>query len=153
MPLYEYLCEACGERTEFLQRFADAPEVTCPKCGGAMRKLPSAPSFQFKGSGFYQTDYARKAGEKEGSSGRGEADKGGDNSGKVAADGADSKSADSGAGAGKSVSPGEVSAAGRDGGPNPSKDTASASPTPAAPTTPTTPTGPADRKPVPSGGE
>ena len=148
MPLYEYLCEACGERTEFLQRFADAPEVTCPKCGGAMRKLPSAPSFQFKGSGFYQTDYARKAGEKEGSSGRGEADKGGDNSGKVAADGADSKSADTGAG--KSASPGDVSVARRDGGQSPSKDTASASPTPAAPTTPT---GPADRKPVPSGGE
>jgi putative FmdB family regulatory protein len=59
MPLYEYLCEACGQRTETLQRLADPPLTVCAQCGGTLKKQFSAPSFQFKGSGWYVTDYAR----------------------------------------------------------------------------------------------
>ena len=60
MPLYEYLCDACGHRFETIQKFSDAPLDACPKCGGAVRKLQSAPAFQFKGTGWYITDYAKK---------------------------------------------------------------------------------------------
>jgi putative FmdB family regulatory protein len=59
MPLYEYQCEACGHRFEVIQKFSDAPIETCPKCGGVVRKLLSSPAIQFKGSGWYITDYAR----------------------------------------------------------------------------------------------
>lgn len=58
MPLYEYQCTACKERTEILQRVSDPPYKHCPKCGGDMKKLISSPAIQFKGSGFYKTDYA-----------------------------------------------------------------------------------------------
>ena len=58
MPLFEYQCTVCGERTEILQRFSDPPYSHCPKCGGDMKKLISSPAIQFKGSGFYKTDYA-----------------------------------------------------------------------------------------------
>src|SRR5438552_2070438 len=60
MPLREYECAACGHRFEVIQKMSDAPLETCPKCGGAVRKLQAAPAFQFKGSGWYVTDYARK---------------------------------------------------------------------------------------------
>jgi len=58
MPLYEYQCQACGERVEVIQRHSDPPYAHCPKCGGDMKKLQSAPAIQFKGSGFYKTDYS-----------------------------------------------------------------------------------------------
>ena len=58
MPIYEYKCDSCDQRTEAIQRLDDAPLAICPHCGGALRKLLSAPSFQFKGSGWYVTDYA-----------------------------------------------------------------------------------------------
>jgi len=58
MPLYEYQCTACKERAEILQRASDPPYSHCPKCGGDMKKLISSPAIQFKGSGFYKTDYA-----------------------------------------------------------------------------------------------
>ena len=60
MPLYEYQCEQCDHRFEVIQKFSDPPVETCPKCGGAVRKLMSSPAIQFKGSGWYITDYARK---------------------------------------------------------------------------------------------
>lgn len=60
MPLYEYLCTACNERSEILQKVSDPPYTHCPKCGGEVKKLLSAPAIQFKGSGFYKTDYASK---------------------------------------------------------------------------------------------
>src|ERR1700754_842685 len=60
MPLYEYQCEADGSRFEVIQKCSDAPLTTCPDCGGAVRKLLSSPAIQFKGSGWYITDYARK---------------------------------------------------------------------------------------------
>lgn len=59
MPLYEYECDACAHRFEVIQKFSDAPIEVCPKCGGAVRKLLSSPAIQFKGSGWYITDYAR----------------------------------------------------------------------------------------------
>ena len=60
MPLYEYECEACGHRFEAIQKFSDAPLTACPKCAGTLRKLIASPAFQFKGSGWYITDYAQK---------------------------------------------------------------------------------------------
>jgi putative FmdB family regulatory protein len=59
MPLYEYQCDACAHRFEVIQKFSDAPIEICPKCGGVVRKLLSSPAIQFKGSGWYITDYAR----------------------------------------------------------------------------------------------
>ncbi len=68
MPLYEYLCETCSRVTETLQRLGEAPLTVCPQCGGPVRKLISAPAFQFKGEGWYVTDYARKSGSGAGKS-------------------------------------------------------------------------------------
>jgi putative FmdB family regulatory protein len=62
MPLYEYQCDACGERFERIQKFSDPPVEKCPTCGGKVRKLLSSPAIQFKGSGWYITDYAKKGG-------------------------------------------------------------------------------------------
>ena len=62
MPIYEYECLQCKKRTELLQRFGDAPLASCPHCGGDVRKMVSAPAVQFKGSGWYVTDYAKKSG-------------------------------------------------------------------------------------------
>src|SRR6187200_1589061 len=59
MPLYEYECDACGHRFEKIQKFSDPLEDTCPKCGGPVHKLMSSPAIQFKGSGFYITDYPK----------------------------------------------------------------------------------------------
>jgi putative FmdB family regulatory protein len=59
MPLYEYECDACGHRFEKIQKFSDPLADTCPKCGGAVHKLMSSPAIQFKGSGFYITDYPK----------------------------------------------------------------------------------------------
>lgn len=67
MPIYEYQCDQCGKRTEAIQRLDEPPLELCPHCGGALRKLMSAPAFQFKGSGWYVTDYADK-GRKDGKS-------------------------------------------------------------------------------------
>jgi putative FmdB family regulatory protein len=66
MPIYEYACESCGRVTEVIQRLDDPPLAACPECGGAVKKLFSAPAFQFKGEGWYVTDYARKGGDKGG---------------------------------------------------------------------------------------
>jgi putative FmdB family regulatory protein len=60
MPLYEYQCVSCNERVEIIQKMSDPPYSHCPKCGGEMKKLMSSPAIQFKGSGFYKTDYASK---------------------------------------------------------------------------------------------
>ena len=59
MALYEYKCEKCGDIFEVLQKFSDEPVTTHDKCGGKVERLISAPSFQFKGSGFYLTDYGK----------------------------------------------------------------------------------------------
>lgn len=62
MPLYEYECDDCGHRTEVIQRVGAPPIGACDECGGEMRRLLSAPAFQFKGTGWYVTDYAKKGG-------------------------------------------------------------------------------------------
>ncbi len=59
MPLYEYQCDACAHRFEVIQKYSDAPVEVCPKCGGVVKKLLSSPAIQFKGTGWYITDYAR----------------------------------------------------------------------------------------------
>jgi putative FmdB family regulatory protein len=62
MPLYEYQCDACGTRFERIRKFSDPPLTTCPNCGAEqVQKLVSSPAFQFKGSGWYVTDYAKKS--------------------------------------------------------------------------------------------
>lgn len=62
MPIYEYQCQSCGHRFEEMQRLADPVLTSCPQCEGELKKLVSAPAFQFKGSGWYVTDYADKKG-------------------------------------------------------------------------------------------
>ena len=61
MPLYEYQCTKCKHTFEKIQKFSDKPVKKCPECGGPVEKLLSAPAVQFKGSGWYVTDYARKS--------------------------------------------------------------------------------------------
>jgi putative FmdB family regulatory protein len=73
LPIYEYKCEGCGETFEVIQKFADEPVTVHEKCGGHVHKLMSAPSFQFKGSGWYVTDYAKGSGS---APAKGESDKG-----------------------------------------------------------------------------
>jgi putative FmdB family regulatory protein len=66
MPLYEYRCSKCHRVFEVLQKFSDAPPELHENCGGPVERLISAPSFQFKGSGWYITDYKNAAGSKAG---------------------------------------------------------------------------------------
>lgn len=61
MPLYEYQCEKCGHRFEKIQKFSDKMLKKCPECGGRIEQMISAPAVQFKGSGWYVTDYANKS--------------------------------------------------------------------------------------------
>ena len=60
MPLYEYQCNTCSHRFDVIQKSSDPLASECPTCGGPVRKLLSSPAIQFKGSGWYVTDYARK---------------------------------------------------------------------------------------------
>lgn len=60
VPLYEYECQTCGHRFEMLQKMADSPLTVCVKCEGEVERLLSSPAIQFKGTGWYITDYARK---------------------------------------------------------------------------------------------
>ncbi|MBN8733408.1 MAG: zinc ribbon domain-containing protein [Acidobacteria bacterium] len=59
MPLYEYKCDACGSTFEVIQKFSDEPVAVHPQCGGPVRRLISSPALQFKGTGWYVTDYAK----------------------------------------------------------------------------------------------
>ena len=68
MPLYEYECKKCGHRFEKIQKYSDKMVKKCPECGGQVEQMISAPAVQFKGSGWYVTDYAKK-GSSQGSSG------------------------------------------------------------------------------------
>jgi putative FmdB family regulatory protein len=61
VPIYEYECTKCGHRFERIEKFSDRRVTTCPKCKGRVEQLLHAPAVQFKGSGWYVTDYARKA--------------------------------------------------------------------------------------------
>ena len=63
MPLYEYECEACGQRFELIRKFSDPELEACTLCGHSpVKRLPSSPAIQFKGSGFYITDYGKQGG-------------------------------------------------------------------------------------------
>ncbi|HTR26019.1 MAG TPA: FmdB family zinc ribbon protein [Terriglobales bacterium] len=61
MPLREFQCKKCKHRFERIQKFSDKPLRKCPECGGPLEELLSAPAVQFKGSGWYVTDYAKKS--------------------------------------------------------------------------------------------
>ena len=65
MPLYEYQCEKCGLVHEVIQKFSDSPLQECPECTGPLQKLLSASAIQFKGSGWYVTDYGKNGKKKE----------------------------------------------------------------------------------------
>jgi putative FmdB family regulatory protein len=77
LPIYEYKCEGCGEVFEVIQKFADEPVAVHEKCGAHVHRLMSAPSFQFKGTGWYVTDYAKggTSPPAKGESGKGESGK------------------------------------------------------------------------------
>ncbi len=66
MPIYEYECNDCGHRSEAIQRLSEDPLTECLECGGKIRRLISAPAVQFKGSGWYVTDYGGRKGETQG---------------------------------------------------------------------------------------
>jgi len=89
MPLYEYQCEACGNRFEVIRKFSDPPLETCTVCGkGPVQRLLSSPAIQFKGTGWYITDYSQKGkAESDSSKSQGESKKSDDK-------GADSKKSD-----------------------------------------------------------
>jgi putative FmdB family regulatory protein len=101
MPLYEFECEACKTRFERIQKFSDANPETCPTCGkGPVRRLLSSPAIQFKGSGFYITDYAKKPSSDAGAGAKSSGEK----------SGSDSKSGDSGSTSTSSSTPASTSA-------------------------------------------
>ena len=82
MPLYEYQCEQCHHRFEKIQKFSDPAPDACPSCGaGPVVKLPSSPAIQFKGTGWYITDYAKKSGTDAGRTGSSEKGEGGKDGG------------------------------------------------------------------------
>ena len=76
MPIYEYVCRSCGQKTEVIQRVNEAHLKVCPHCGGKLKKAISAPAIQFKGSGWYVTDYARAKKETKAGSEKKESEKG-----------------------------------------------------------------------------
>lgn len=69
MPLYPYRCTQCGHSFEKIQSFSDEPETVCPKCGGKLERPLTAPGLQFKGAGWYVTDYASKGASSTGDAG------------------------------------------------------------------------------------
>src|SRR6202140_4229103 len=91
MPNYEYLCQKCGHRFEKIQKFSDAMLKKCPECGGKIEQVISAPAVQFKGSGWYVTDYAKKSAGSAGSSSSTSSE--GDSGTKEAKDSKDTKDA------------------------------------------------------------
>ena len=128
MPLYEYQCAACGERFEAIRKFSDPPLEVCDKCGkGPITRLISSPAFQFKGSGWYITDYAKKSGSSSTDSGN----KDGSSSGK--SDGGSSEQASRDKTSGDNASGNKTSSEKSSGGTESSK-----SETPAKPATPST---------------
>jgi len=125
MPLYEFECDVCAHRFERIQKFSDPNPNACPKCGGKVQKLLSSPAIQFKGSGFYLTDYGRSGSKTDGANARASKNESG-------ATGGDSKSGDSKSGDSK---PG-------DSGSSAKKDSSGSSSAPAA--KPATPSSKAD---------
>lgn len=103
VPLYEYQCDSCGERFEVIQKFSDPPADACARCGsGPVRRLLSSPAIQFKGTGWYITDYAQKGKAASESADTGEGKKDEKKAEATPSEGAGSKSATAGAAAGGS---------------------------------------------------
>lgn len=96
MPIYEYQCLRCSERLETMQRWSDPPPAECPKCGGELKKLVSAPAFQFKGTGWYVTDYAKTGAGGEGDKASDRSSDGGNSDGGKDAGGAETTGRPSG---------------------------------------------------------
>ena len=105
MPIYEYGCDACGKVIEVMQKFSDEPLKTCPDCSGQLTKLISRTSFQFKGTGWYVTDYARKPESKSEAESKTAAES---KSGADTKAGAESKSSGSGDGSGNGSKPSDA---------------------------------------------
>jgi putative FmdB family regulatory protein len=109
MPLYEYRCQSCGRTREVLQKMSDPPLKVCENCGGEMKRLVSAPAVQFKGTGWYVTDYAKKSdgggGRSGGSADKGSADKGSADKNAPAGEGSSASSSSDSAGAAEKASP------------------------------------------------
>jgi putative FmdB family regulatory protein len=116
LPIYEYKCEGCGEVFEVIQKFADEPLTVHKKCGGHVDRLMSAPSFQFKGSGWYATDYAKGG---NSGPGKGESNKNESGKGEGKSDSAKSESSE------KSDSSGKTDTAGKTESKSESKPSAS----------------------------
>ena len=117
MPLYEYECDGCGHRFERIRKFSDEPLSTCPLCSGPVRKLLSAPAIQFKGTGWYVTDYARKSGDGKAAEGGADARSANGADGKPPTDSKSSSSAGESSGSGsKSSSDGGSASAGKSSG-------------------------------------
>jgi putative FmdB family regulatory protein len=104
VPLYEYECKKCGHRFEKIMKFSDEPIKVCPKCGGEVEQMVSAPAVQFKGSGWYVTDYAKKSGSGAAKSSSGESASSTDSSTNSGSDSKSESSAPSGDAA-KSAAP------------------------------------------------
>ena len=94
MPNYEYLCKNCGHRFEQIRKFSDKPLRKCPECGGVIEQVISAPAVQFKGSGWYVTDYAKKSAASAGSSSSSSEGESGTKEGKDSKDTKDAKDKD-----------------------------------------------------------
>jgi putative FmdB family regulatory protein len=71
LPLFEYQCQKCGVKIEKIQKFTAPTSAKCESCGGRIERLLSSPAIQFKGTGWYITDYARKSGSAAGSNSSG----------------------------------------------------------------------------------
>ena len=110
MPTYDYACTECGDRTEVVRSFSDAPPTTCTVCGGLLRKVFSPVGIVFKGSGFYRTDSRGKPSTPK-ADGGGDKDKSKDKSKKAADNSSASKSSSPGGGSSSSTAkPAEKSA-------------------------------------------
>jgi putative FmdB family regulatory protein len=98
VPLYEYQCKKCKHKFEKIQKFSDPPVRKCPECGSPVEKVMHAPNVQFKGTGWYVTDYGGKSDKADKSKAEGSSDKAGSEKKDSAAkeDGAKSKDKDSG---------------------------------------------------------
>ena len=94
MPNYEYLCKNFGHRFEQIRKFSDKPLRKCPECGGVIEQVISAPAVQFKGSGWYVTDYAKKGAGSAGSSSSSSEGESGTKEGKDSKDTKDAKDKD-----------------------------------------------------------
>ena len=123
MPIYEYQCLECGNRSEALQKMADPPLTTCEACGGQLKRLISSPAVQFKGSGWYVTDYARRGGGKgdgKGASGDAKGESKGDSKGESksepTSEGRSESKADTGGGGAKGEKPAAAAGSGSSGG-------------------------------------